>query len=387
MRKANIILIFCSIVISWMPILAQTPATPFENEVSLGLTFRRSILAERTELTEGPEVRVSQSVFQTLINTSFVRQGDPFPYRLTLLEGSIINASSYAGGQILAEGGLVSLLKDSPGLWAAVLGHEIAHTRSHHQYNAYLRYVNLQEQIEYYRRRAAAGDQSANWALLGLGIGGGIINKKLSRNDELEADRLGMFIMAEAGYHPDFAISCYRRIAFKTGDQSKLSAFFADHPRWVTREQRALKAYSDALAIFDSRWADVDESPGGRPPVIATLNNIRSKKDQSNKVAVITASLNVRNAKGLSISCSAIFHVDGKPVPSVMNGLKTSEGHLIAGIKGKLTTLDETGTIEIRVPTEAIGTKHRKLKSYLVVFGPDGEVLYTSDEFSVSFPN
>lgn len=369
-----------------IPIQAQTSASTIEDEIRLGLNIRSSILANRAELTEGPEIEVSQEVFRRLLDTSLVRQGDPFPYRLTLFAGNSINASSSAGGQIMAEGGIVRILKDSPGLWAAVLGHEIAHTRSHHQYKAYIRLVELEEKIDYYKRRAAAGDQSANWALLALNLAGGLLNLKLSRDEELEADRLGMFMMAEAGYHPDFAITCYRKIAFKSGDQSKAAAFFADHPRWETREQRALRAYDDALEIFNSRWPDIDSSPGGRPPVIANLNDIVVEKDSNNRMAIIRGTLNIRNAKDTDIAVGAEFYHKDTQVPSFVDKYRTKKGYLWSVVQGRPQSMNETIRIQIHVPTDAIGINQRKLNAYLVAFEPGGEVLDTSKKFNVSFP-
>ena len=369
-----------------IPIQAQTSASTIEDEIRLGLNIRSSILANRAELTEGPEIEVSQEVFRRLLDTSLVRQGDPFPYRLTLFAGNSINASSSAGGQIMAEGGIVRILRDSPGLWAAVLGHEIAHTRSHHQYKAYIRLVELEEKIDYYKRRAAAGDQSANWALIALNLAGGLLNLKLSRDEELEADRLGMFMMAEAGYHPDFAITCYRKIAFKSGDQSKAAAFFADHPRWETREQRALRAYDDALEIFNSRWPDIDSSPGGRPPVIANLNDIVVEKDSNNRMAIIRGTLNIRNAKDTDIAVGAEFYHKDTQVPSFVDKYRTKKGYLWSVVQGRPQSMNETIRIQIHVPTDAIGINQRKLSAYLVAFEPGGEVLDTSKKFNVSFP-
>ena len=369
-----------------IPIQAQTSASTIEDEIRLGLNIRSSILANRAELTEGPEIEVSQEVFRRLLDTSLVRQGDPFPYRLTLFAGNSINASSSAGGQIMAEGGIVRILRDSPGLWAAVLGHEIAHTRSHHQYKAYIRLVELEEKIDYYKRRAAAGDQSANWALIALNLAGGLLNLKLSRDEELEADRLGMFMMAEAGYHPDFAITCYRKIAFKSGDQSKAAAFFADHPRWETREQGALRAYDDALEIFNSRWPDIDSSPGGRPPVIANLNDIVVEKDSNNRMAIIRGTLNIRNAKDTDIAVGAEFYHKDTQVPSFVDKYRTKKGYLWSVVQGRPQSMNETIRIQIHVPTDAIGINQRKLSAYLVAFEPGGEVLDTSKKFNVSFP-
>lgn len=364
----------------------QVSADLLQEEINLGRNYRNALLSSRPELKGIPEVEIGQGVFARLLATSIAQRGYQFPFRLTFLDSSDINASSYMGGEIFADGGLVRLLKESPGLWAAVLGHEIAHTKLRHHFNAFLRQWELQQQSAELRRRAAAGDQSANWALLGLGIGGKLVDLKLSRNEEHEADRLGLFMMAEAGYHPDFALTCYRRLAFKIGDQSKAGAFFATHPRWETREQRALKAYDEALAIFFSRWPDPEKSPGGLPPAIASLSNISVEKDELNKAAVIKANINVRNIKNKPVAIHAEFYHNDKPVPSAIDKFKSGDGFLASGVKGYPQSLNENTTIEIRIPSAAIGIKQRKLKTYLVIFGPDSEVLYASKDFIVNFP-
>jgi hypothetical protein len=371
-------------------VIAQEAPTTFQKEVGLGLNFRNSVLVSRNEVVEGPEVDTGREVFQRLLKTSIVETGDPFPYRLTVLAGNEINASSYAGGQIFAEGGIARLMKRSPGMWAAVLGHEIAHTRQHHQFRGYLRQQALAEQIAFYDRRLAAGDNSAAWALLALKVGGGLANLKLSRDEEHEADRLGLMMMAEAGYHPDFAISGFRRIAGKSGDQSKIAAFFASHPRWETREQRQLQAYAEAMKIFESKWTDIDKSPGGRPPIMATIIGASAEKDKEGMKAIIRGTVNFRNAQNRTIFVVVKFFHNGRAVDASPDGRESyslNDKELESGFRATPKSANETTWIEIQVPTSAIGSRERKLKAKLGVYSADGELLDSSKEFTVSFPN
>jgi Zn-dependent protease with chaperone function len=378
------------LILAITPAIAQDSTTPFQKEVGLGLNFRNSVLVSRNEVVEGPEVDTGREVFQRLLKTSIVETGDPFPYRLTVLAGNEINASSYAGGQIFAEGGIARLMKRSPGMWAAVLGHEIAHTRQHHQFRGYLRQQALAEQIAFYDRRLAAGDNSAAWALLALKVGGGLANLKLSRDEEHEADRLGLMMMAEAGYHPDFAISGFRRIAGKSGDQSKIAAFFASHPRWETREQRQLQAYAEAMKIFESKWTDIDKSPGGRPPIMATIIGASAEKDKEGMKAIIRGTVNFRNAQNRTIFVVVKFFHNGRAVDASPDGRESyslNDKELESGFRATPKSANETTWIEIQVPTSAIGSRERKLKAKLGVYSADGELLDSSKEFTVSFPN
>jgi hypothetical protein len=89
---------------------------------------------------------------------------------------------------------------------------------------------------------------------------------KLDRDQESAADRLGLVLAAQAGYHPAFGILAARILREKLGAQSNFGAFFADHPRWTTREERIDRNYSEALAAFNQSWPDAASSPGGFLP-------------------------------------------------------------------------------------------------------------------------
>src|SRR5207247_10923094 len=106
--------------------------------------------------------------------------------------------------------------------------------------------------------------------LSGLAMPGWSANSKVLRDNESEADRLGLLMMAQSGVHPDFALLLFRRLEQKTGDESRLAALFSsDHARWATREIRTMTTYRDALRDFQYRWSDKATSPGGAPSAVA----------------------------------------------------------------------------------------------------------------------
>ena len=378
----------CLLLLS-LPGFAQDGGRVLETEVGLGLNSRRTMLVNRSELTTGREVETGRKVFQQLLTTSFVRAGDAFPYQLTILDGDEINAVSYAGGQILAEGGIARLMNRSPGLWAAILSHEIAHTLLHHHFRAHLRQEVIREQMSHYRQRQSAGDASATWALLALQLSGGLAGLKLSRDEEHEADRLGLLMMAEAGYHPDFAIAGFRRIASRTGDLSKLRAFFATHPRWETREQRQMKAYDEARAIFEANWPNAAKSPGGQPPVVATILGVAAEKTRADRAALIRGTLHVRNAQNRTIFVVVRFFHRGQPVPVATDAPESYQiggTGLETGFRATLTSASETTGIALTIPTAVIGIRERSLRARLSVLDGEGNIVDSTREFSVDFP-
>jgi tetratricopeptide (TPR) repeat protein len=238
------------------------------DEVTLGLMARKDILGKQKIYADEAAQKVGSHAFQMLMSTPIARSGNVSAFDLTLLDDSTVNAFSTAGGHIYVDKGMLPIIGDDEGLWSAVIAHEVAHVVSHHQYKTYMRVATLKATQEALRQQAALGNKSAQWAYL-FSLGGGhLLNMKLSRNEELEADRLGLLMMAQAGIHPDYAEVLMRRLHAITGDKSKMAAFLlSDHPRWETREKKVRKAREEALSIFNREFASASDSPGGIPPV------------------------------------------------------------------------------------------------------------------------
>jgi len=199
--------------------------------------------------------QTGMEVFRSLVGTQMISGfGLPYRWSFEVVNSSSVNAFSLPDGETGSTTALARLVGTNRGLWAAVLSHEIAHTARRHWVTKYLYEDMLQRQIQYWQARARYGDKSANWVLLGLRISGPIAYKKLSRNLENDADVQGMLLMARAGYHPDYVFAMHHLLRLQVGEQSKFGAFFSDHPRWETRDQRTEKAYADALAEYMRLW-------------------------------------------------------------------------------------------------------------------------------------
>ena len=250
-------------------------------EMTLGFSQGSTLLSQYPALRGTPEDQIAQSVFNRLRATAAFQGAPNLPYSVTVIQRADPNAFAHMGGRVYVTSGLAELMGNDVGLWAAVMGHEIAHNVYRHGYKSYIREAELQRQINYWRYRAAMGDQSATWGLLAAVTAGKLINKKLERNDENDADKLGLQMMVDAGYHPDFAINLFRLLKARTGEQSKFAALFSNHPRFITREEHTRKLYPEAVARFRTSWPDAAKSPGGLPPIIATVTKISSKQNKS----------------------------------------------------------------------------------------------------------
>jgi Peptidase family M48 len=320
-----------------------------------------------------------------MLETTILRTSPRFPYHVALIGDVRINAFALPGGGVYVCAGLIPILGEDYGLWAAVLGHELAHTILHHPHLLYLRSLRHAEQAAMLQAQAEHGYSAALWVLLGLSVGDQLLELKLSREEEHEADRLGVLIMAEAGYHPNFAFAMHRRLLRVTGgDASKFGALFSTHPRWETRDERTMQVYSEALAVHESHWADPERSPGGNPPPVGFINSLRGVTDNQHKCVEIEVGYSIHDARGRQLGVFALFLHKKKFVTAALPEFRTSDGSLIASRTITVSSPHESGLATLKIPTEALGTKERKLAAYVSIV-TEVEIL-DSARVNVTFP-
>jgi hypothetical protein len=279
---------------------------------------------------------------------------------------------------------MLPLLGQNRGLWAAVLSHETAHTGRRHQVVLYQRKLYNQLMIQYYRARIAAGDKSANWALVGFVAASRIALKKLERDQEHDADQQGMLLMARAGYHPDYVFALHHLLLMNTGEQSKFGAFFSDHPRWETRDQRDDKVYTDALAEYNHLWPDPAVSPGGRAPVVAFLGQPISKEDKKTGTADVTLPMYCRNSDE-PVDIVLVFQKDNHPVRAADPKFADKDGNLDFRDKADCLQKNETTPILLHLPSSAVSNKDRSIRAEAFI-SSNGALIAETKTFSVHFP-
>ncbi len=151
-------------------------------------------------------------------------------WEVNLLGSKQINAFCMPGGKIAFFSGILSSLKLNDDEVAVVMGHEVAHAL-----------------LEHARERMAksAGTNLGlriGAAVLGLGSVGdmaaqglsGLANLKFGRNDESEADALGLVLAAKAGYDPRAGVSLWRKMAAATGGKAP-PQWLSTHPAGASR--------------------------------------------------------------------------------------------------------------------------------------------------------
>ncbi|MCO5161703.1 MAG: M48 family metalloprotease [Mesorhizobium sp.] len=161
-------------------------------------------------------------------------------YRITILNSPNVNAFALPGGYLYITRGLLALANDSAEL-AAVIAHEMGHVTANHGVQRQQR-----EADEVLAARVVSdvleGDAAAKAAL----IRGKLSLAQFSRNQELEADAIGIRAIGRAGYDPYAAarflqsMSSYADFRSVSGATDASLDFLASHPAAPQRIDLAL---------------------------------------------------------------------------------------------------------------------------------------------------
>jgi hypothetical protein len=358
----------------------------FSLDFKLGAAERLALQNESSTLHAAELGQIGEEVFRTLIqNSAITTLSLPYQWSLSFASTEAINATSRADGEIRVNAGLAKLMGPDRGLWAAVLSHEIAHVARRHAAKKYLYKLYTQQLIAFYEQQARAGNKSAPWVLLGLRVAVPIAERKLSRSLEHDADIQGMKLMAVAGYHPDGVFALHHRVRLRTGDESKFAAFFQDHPRWETRDQRSEQAYAGAVQEFNRLWPNPSTSPGGEPALVAFAGRPLVKENKTEGTVDLHLPLYCRNAVeplSLLVHLSKSQHELQTENPNYRN----SSGNFEYRQEIRCLDRDDAAPLDVRLPANLVAEKDRKAKVRVEVVGPRGDILESFRVVDAHFP-
>jgi predicted Zn-dependent protease len=145
------------------------------------------------------------------------------------------NAFVLPGGRVGVNTGLFRIVQNDDQL-AAVLGHEIAHSTLRHAAERYSQTQLAQVGLTVAQGVAGARSEGAARAIGSFGSAGAQLGVLLpfSRQHELEADRIGVDYMAQAGFRPSEAVTLWRNMAAQQG-RGSTPQFMSTHPSDQTR--------------------------------------------------------------------------------------------------------------------------------------------------------
>ncbi len=210
-------------------------------ELAIGREAFAELLSDAQVMESGADVdrveRVSRQIARTIEIEPLQREINlhvteyPFEWEYRVIVSRQINAFCLPGGKIGVYTGLLRLVRNDDQL-AAVIAHEVAHAVAHH-----------------------ASERIARAQSMGRGFS----ELSFDREQESEADHIGVFLMTFAGYDPQQAVAFWNEMAAVRGGQLQIPEILSDHPSdrrrinqlqsWVPMAKAAEAAYEQGRIV------------------------------------------------------------------------------------------------------------------------------------------
>jgi len=231
------------------PITGRTQLliVPESDEIALGLKSYQEVLS-KAKLSKDPQVNVQVKRVGTRIAS--VANRPDYKWEFSVIDDpKTANAFALPGGKVAVYTGLLPYTKDDNGL-AFVIAHEVAHAIARHggERMSEQLFIQLGQQglNLAIANKSAAAVQAIN---LGYGLGTQLgVTLPFSRAQELEADHIGLILMAKAGYDPREAPKFFERMM--TGQSKKNLEFLSTHPADERRIQELKNLIPQALPYY-----------------------------------------------------------------------------------------------------------------------------------------
>lgn len=196
--------------------------------------------------TVGMKIKAAAEKYLASLGQTDYLKGYSWEYKL--VESKEVNAWCMPGGKIVVYSGILPITKDDAGL-ATVMGHEVSHALANH--GAQRMSASQLQSLGATGVALATGSQSAEkqqmWQqYYGLGSQVGAM-LPFSRSHETEADKIGLTLMAIAGYNPEKAVEFWTRMSANSGGQAP-PEFMSTHPSDATRIANLKKMIPEAKA-------------------------------------------------------------------------------------------------------------------------------------------
>ncbi len=216
-----------------------------QTEAKLGAEAFQEIKA-KSRISRDPQANAMvQRVAQRIANAS----GYEADWEVIVIDEPQVNAFALPGGKIAVYTGMLPVAGDEAGL-ATVMAHEVGHVIARHGAERMSRseLISVGTSVLSTVLSGTTGvDPQMTAALLGAGATFGL-ELPFSRNQEYEADRIGLTLMAQAGYDPRAAVSFWQRMAEAT--RNGPPEFLSTHPADENRIRRLQELMPEALPHY-----------------------------------------------------------------------------------------------------------------------------------------
>lgn len=248
----------------------QTKLIPSNQINSLSFQQYDTFLKENPPVTSGDQLamvrrvgfKIQQATEKYYRANGMADKLSEFQWAFNVVDDPNVNAFCMPGGKVVVYTGILPIAQDEDGL-AVIMGHEVAHALAHHGNERMSQTLGLQGALLAVEAAIAVGqgapsdtaeaarDARTRGAIMqaaGAGAQVGVL-LPFSRKHESEADEIGLYLMAIAGYDVDKASSFWERM--NAGGGERPPEFMSTHPDPEKRSEKlrelAVKAKELAL--------------------------------------------------------------------------------------------------------------------------------------------
>ena len=217
-----------------------------QSQLSSNTTYNAKVTQVGRRLAAATNAYLKQNGYESMLSS--------LSWEFNVVDSKQVNAFCMPGGKIVVYTGLLNLVGNGPHSddeLAAVMGHELSHALAKHANERISNQLLLQ-----------AGGQ-----ILGAAVNtrsqllGGLINQAyglgaqvgvmlpFGRKQEYEADKMGLVLMAMAGYDPRYAVNFWQKMsAYKGGAQQ--NELLSTHPSDANRIKEIQAYLPNALKYY-----------------------------------------------------------------------------------------------------------------------------------------
>ncbi|MDW3195672.1 MAG: M48 family metallopeptidase [Cytophagales bacterium] len=229
-----------------VPITGRSQLSLIPNKDVLPMSFEQYEEVKKTNevITSGEQaemVKRAGTRIQKGVEKYFAEQGqsgylNDYEWEYILIkDDETVNAWCMPGGKVAFYTAILPICKDETGL-AVVMGHEIAHAIANHGRERISHTLAVQTGLSLatIALGGAGASLTGDMVLQGAGAASNLGILKFSRKHESEADELGLYFMAMAGYDPQQAPAFWERMSAQSGGKAP-PEFMSTHPSHSTR--------------------------------------------------------------------------------------------------------------------------------------------------------
>lgn len=227
-RRAMPLVVMLSLFLASLPTRALAVTT--QQEIRAGQAEDEDITRSQVMETDP----LLNAYVQSIANKLWMQVArKDLPYNIKVIKAPDINSFATEGGFVYIDEGLIDFVQ-SDDEFAGVIGHETGHIERRHV-------VTMNSKAEILEALTALASILSPFFYVGGSWLDYTLMMKVSREDEIEADRYGLQLMSRAGYDPEAMVTMMKHMNVLEGDNDELvDKYLEDHPDPDVRVSRFL---------------------------------------------------------------------------------------------------------------------------------------------------